>query len=642
MQITAARSNLQVAPEGFNFELTLSGFNTNTLADTSVHDPSFHDKYVFWDYGEDYAYDAPAVLADPSARRSRYSRGPLGSHTYRASGAHLVTVYVYEPSSQRWGRGIYRIGGANEDTPLIKDPEDLFDGLNTIYVDVTGQYSGSPVIGSQGASSLVEALNRALTATAAVRIMLARGQTFEIDASFSYRTSNTNQRNITIVSAPEDPETPLPRAIVRPSAAYVPGQPLFFDQAARDVPVGFKRDIVFADVDFQSDWDTTTESGPSIACIASAGFSSAYLLLDHCRFAGWDTVLTAQGTPTRDSYVVNDTVLTGWRNMGILDGLFTWAGFTGCRMTQNPAALSGGPKNGNHNEHGPFRFSQSNKLTVHSCDIFSGTGWFPNGSMYVTQPCMRYNTSSSPGCRANVQSNTMEGGTDIISFGNSDAGSIGAPMNAVIDGNFLVGNFLTSKAISSSFSGMTVRNNLFVIPDVERDLSALGGGGNGLPFGFVALIEYGTNTPANFSGPVDVYNNTIVNQLSAANAAGATGALPDLIFTGSGGVFTGSSETDNLLYEPAQAETGVVAGSLIGQSIFDPRYRGYQDFDTVLTLQTQYETPDQAGQIWLPVSTGTGILGAAMADPPPLVDFFGRERPSENHALGAFELPPGL
>lgn len=642
--ISFKRSNLKLAPESFFFTLDFTGFETNSLTDQSAHDVSYGDKHVFWSYGDETPFTAPENTFSDSTRNSGFSRGPLGSHTYKNPGNYVVNVSIYEPSSGLWGHAKLNIGGTSSDTESVGDRAVAFAGDNTFYVKQSGDYTGSDVpTGALGYNTLEAAFSAAVLAPTPKQIVIARGEVITVDSQLSNRTgsNSANAKNITIVAA----DGPGAKPQISPSASFV-GANMFVDESARDVdrnpdgsvPDNLKRDYTFQNISFVGGWDSTTETGTSHTGFASSGDGADVTLFDGCDFNGWSlSVFTAQvGHDKTDGIntliTFNDCDVTNWRNMGFFISTNSKVAFTGNKIMQHVDAMGGGVKtNSDHNEHGPFRLSVASHTVINNNDLFSNTGWFPNGDISSQQPCVRCNTSSLPGARISIADNTMEGGSDVISHRNANASRGGAPVNSVIQGNFLVATALTQNCIGSSYSGITIRNNYFIVSDVLRDFTPLNAG-DVTPLSFLQLQVYvpNLNTPENYTSPVILENNTIVSLITAEKAGSLQLADFDIIFAAS--EFTNHSERDTLYFKPRQPSNEIQDVEAV--LAFNPRFKGYKDANTNGVLHDEYANPVDSGFIWYPTAAATNVVGQSSG--PQIADFFGNQRP-QSPSIGAFE-----
>ncbi len=642
--INARRSNLQVAPEAFQFDLTLVGFDTNTLSDDSAYDPSYHDKFVFWDYGDSYQFMAPEKVQTGNLD-SRWSRGPLGAHTYRMHGEFVVRVAVIEPSSGHVGFGIYHIGGANEDTPKIRDPAAVFEGDATIFVDTNGLAGGYPnaPAGAVRYDNIQAAIEQMPSSRKPRRVILERDQVHIVNGG----------RNLAMYSRPSGPTSFRIEANVgfgdKPILTLDPGSfgaggPLFNDALRAGNAPNAEADVVFAGLNCQGLWDSTTESGAAVTFALAAQAGSNYTLFDGCDFSGWAIAYQSANSDRETMYTINDTAITNWQEYAVFDSSTqVSSAFTGARMTQHVDALGGGPRTypPTHNTQGPVRFGGPRRAHLWASDIFSRNGWFPQGSVYGVQPAVRFADSASrAGARLNLGASVIESAGQVITMANGDGNNPDTHVNAVIDGNILLGGFMSTDLALVSYGGSTWRNNFLIQPDVQRDNTSIGGFGINANTMFSFRDSGSGIAPGNLATPSLVYNNTMVNLLTSENFFGSNSAALPMVNEND---FAMTFE-NNLLHEPYQNAPRTLygttnisppAGTLEPIFAFEPRYNGYRDFDTVKTLDRRFATPADSGRIWVP-KVGSPALGAALTEPSAVTSFDGTRRP-EPPSVGASE-----
>lgn len=645
VEINARRSNLQAAPEALQFDLTLGGFETNTLGDESAYDPSYHDKSVFWDYGDSYQFTAPEQVQSGNLD-SRWSRGPLGSHTYRASGDFVVRVAVIEHSSGRVGFGTFRIGGTGADTPPVQDAATVFEGAATLFVDTNGAAGGYPnaPAGAVRYDNIQAAIEQMPSSARATRVILERGQTHVISGA----------RNLAMYTRPLGPTSfrieanigggPKPVVMVDPGR-FAGGGLLFNDALRAGTAPDADADIVFAGLDCRGLWDSTRETGAAVTFALAAQAGSSYTLFDDCEFTGWSIAYQSANSARETMYTVNDTAISGWQEYAVFDSSRqVSSAFTGARLMQDVDALSGGPRLSPpaHNTQGPVRFGGPKRAHIWATDIFSRNGWFSSGNVYGVQPCIRFADSATrPGARLNLGASVLEGAGQAVTMANGDGNNPDTHVNALIDGNILLGGFQTNDVAVVSYGGSTWRNNFLIQPDVLRDRATLGASSYSANNMFVFRDSGAGIAAGNLTTPSLIYNNTMVNLLSPGNVFGSTGAATVLV---NENAFT-ITEENNILHEPnldtprtlyGSVNVSPPDGTLLPSAAFAPRYNGYRDFDTTTTLDTTFATSADSGQIWVP-QIGSPALGAALVEPNSTTSFSGTRRP-EPPSIGAAEL----
>lgn len=645
VEINARRSNLQAAPEAFQFDLALSGFETNTLSDDAAYDPSYHDKCVFWDYGDSYQFTAPEKVQSGNLD-SRWSRGPLGAHTYRDAGDFVVRVAVIEPSSGRVGFGTFQIGGTSANTPRVRSASEVFDGSATIFVDTNGAaggYANAPA-GAARYDNIQAAIEQMPGGAGPRRVILERGQTHVL----------TSSRNMALYSTPSGPTSFRIEAnsgsgdkpiVTLDGGRFGNGSLLFNDALRAGSAPNAEADIVFAGLDCRGLWDSTSESGAAVTFALAAQAGSNYTLFDDCDFSGWAIAYQSANSSRETMYTINDTAISGWQEYAVFDSSTqVSSAFTGARLMQHVDALGGGPRVSppRHNTQGPVRFGGPKRANIWASDVFSRNGWFGQGSVYGVQPCIRFADSASrAGARLNLGGSVMESAGPVLTMANGDGNNPDTHVNALIDGNILLGGFMSTDMVVVSYGGSTWRNNYLIQPDVQRNNTSIGGFGINANVMFVFRDSGSGIATGNLTTPSVIYNNTMVNLLSPANLFGTSGEARPLINENNFAI----TYENNLLHEPNRdvprtlyGTTNVSPpdGTLAPVFAFAPRYNGYRDFDTVTTLDRTFETPADSGHIWVPV-VGSPALGAAMSEPNAMISFTGTRRP-ELPSIGAAEI----
>jgi len=571
------RSNYYAAPEGFNFYTSVSGFDTASETDLAIYDPSFHDKVYFWDHGDDYDFTAPQHI--PSQfMKSRDAMGPISVHTYRSAGNYRPRCIVYEKSSGKIGVGYLNIGGASEDTPAVADPDVVFAGANTVYVDPDAVYSGAPS-GAQESTSLNSAYNLVAASENLMRIVLSAGKTHEVTSEIGWRPSSaTRGRVFRIESDPSNPAT------VEPSASFPDNQVMIRDQSNRDNMAN--RESCLFGVRFIGPWDSTTETGKAIYMINHTIYSCQYGLVEQCHFSGWAIAVNSQlsggvNPGNLVNYVVTDTVVTNWQNFGFYGLDYTIFGFAGSRIMQDVDALSGGNKyivgyTAFYNNHGPYRIPYVYMGCFLSCDLFNRVGWSGQGSIDAIQPCARINSSCNAGARFNMWGCVLEGGYVVFHAFPANNNLTINVVNYVLEANFFLMDFETTVPIETAYGGWSIRNNFAVVPNVQKDISVYGEvwGGHFGEFVRVRGDQLNTYTSECMAAPIIVENNTIINLLADVNDSPAGGTIVAVAQNGSN-TFTAITDRNNIIHEPNRTVPNTPAAPLSSAQLFTPRMKAY-------------------------------------------------------------------
>ncbi len=615
--INTQRSAHRVVPEAMFFDLELSGFDTNTLSG-EIYDPSYHDKYVFWDYEESYFFTAPTQVlawdaADGGSRRdSRYSRGPLGSHTFRVPGQYTVRVAVLEPASGKLGFGSTNVS--------VGDPDTFYSGSTTLYVDTTGGFVNA-IAGARRFTSLDSALAALDAATTPHRVVLENGQVFELNSAFFFRPPGvTTGSSFRIESRVNNGVKP----IVRPGRNWQ-GDIFMADSSERDARAD--SGVVMCGIRFEGIWDTTTQTGTQLTCLFLTDTGARNVVLDQCEFSGWGINVYPIGARFDRVIALNDLSVSNWGNYGVFHSTSSPTSVTGCAIAQNVDARTGGPSNtsGKNNAHGPIRMEIPTKTQLWANDLFSNTGWSSYARISAIQACLRWNTTpkdSPTGCKLNMQACVCESGREAIVVQAQNTSNPRSPVNALIEANFLVPGFQAFAAMEVCFGGTTVRNNMMVVTDAPRDSTSIGGFASSIA-AFVRAAGGAAGDPSNERTAIGIYNNTMLN----LNRTQAVPAWQDTIG------FADVDVENNLIHEPNLPSPNTPDTPLESTLAFTCRYKGYRANDG--TLNTQFEN-DPASAIVLTPKIGSAALGAALEEPNACTDLQGDLRP-EPPSRGATE-----
>lgn len=615
IKINVIRSAHRVAPEGAYFTLTLSGFDTNTLP-LGGYDPSYQDKYVFWDYDDAYEFVAPAqVLAldavDKGNRRNaRYSRGPLGSHVFRAPGMYTVRVAVLEPAS-----GKISFGSVNVN---VGDPDTFYSGQATLFVDTSQSYKNAPA-NAQLFRNIDDALTAMQQATTPHRVMLERAQVHTISSPFDYRPPAASSATSLRIEA-RDGDGAKP--IIRAGARIPDGDILILDNSVRNVPSSVDTGTVIRGVDFQGSWDPTSLSGRSIDCYVFNGIHSCrHAVIDACDFSDWGRTFftrNAGGDVPDRTIFFNDVSISGWTTCGFFGGFDSVLSFTGCGFVQDVDAITRQTPSTNSTL-SPIRITSARMCNLWACDLFSSTGWSAYRSIAAVQPGLRWNTSPAvTGAMLNMQACVVESGRLALSLKPQASRQARRLVNGVVEGNIAISGFQGDAVVHSAFGGMTFRNNIFVLASQKN--SAPIGGQDQIIRGFVYFHGGAPASPANEATPVMIYNNTFIN-LSDTHAPSVADKIG----------MTNVTQRNDLIHQPAR---GQPYQGLIAIPAFKPRYKGYRP--DASTVYTDFANLSESGSLWIPQLTSPA-LGNALDEPSSNLDFQGGRRP-EPPSLGAFEM----
>ncbi|WP_299843948.1 hypothetical protein [uncultured Jannaschia sp.] len=604
--ILIERTPLELAPEVVYFEATdLTGFNTAYSA--TGYNPQDHDLIYLWNFGDEGAtYTAPTnVLAEWKDANKGYGRRV--SHVYSQAGTYTPSVLIIEPSS---GKNVT----ITLDPITVGDADTFYAGSKTIFVSANSSHASRPA-GSQYSPTISGAFQ--LGAETDCRIMFAKGETHNV--SF---VDCRDLKRFMLCAAPGSGAKP----ILRKTGSQ-------YDQPLMEIHYNYASSQIIADgLRFEGHWDSTTETGGDKVgpCFKLHAQSAVNFLVTNCEFSGFVVSMLWLSQGGKDSakasrFCMHDSFSTNWQDYGFYIEACSRIAVLGSRITQHVNALSGGGKVYNprrHNNHGPMRFQifVKHHVQVDGCDLFTRNGWFPNIDQVTTeQPCIRANMAQRRDCLYHVARTSMEAG---------DVSIVNAPMNGsietvlspmIVEMSAFVGSYQTRYFVSTSSSGLTVRNTVGYVPNTPRfsakDWRA-----------FVSTSDKDIND-GRFDGPFKVHNNTYIN----LSSDGASRPFLD----DRNGLIT-VEMSDNVTHAPRFSPAVTDNAPLDQTPRWTPRHKGYKNKgDTSFRLE--YATP--ADTVWnaAPLKDSS-VLGASGVEDAVYVDLTGQIRPAYP-SIGALEMP---
>ena len=583
--IQVHRSDLQVAPEGMNFEVVLENFDTpGPSPATGTYDPQFHDIYYVWNFGDPgKTYDKPEYIL-PEHRDANIAYGPLATHVYDVPGTYTVTVDIIEPESGKTAQATLDV--------TVGDPDSQFLGFRTLYVDPDGDFSGAPA-GAQLFDDLQAAFERTGQTTSDLdyfRIMLNRGKEYP---DFIGAQMRSNWKNVYWCAGPGNAARPIVHAIKDTSVNRLA---VFEDRTGFGSP-GKMTDITFSGIEFVGVWDSQIEEPVDglINLVINRINRCTSFLMNDCICSGFGTMLADQSVfpPTNvpadavDVHlnIVSDTTITNWQNFGIYADIGSSHGIVGCSIVQDVLALSGGGKGIGHNEHGPVRIQVGKGQVVDACDMFSRNGWFPNTvGMHTPQPGFRWNQLSDPEAKLNMQRTFAEAPNmtlALTALGSDEP----VACNGIVDKCHVIGGYFGQDVISILFGGLTVRNSVIIQPEGDRTMR-----GTLKAAAWIKVETRADTTPEAINAPIRAYNNTFIDW-SSPDETKVNGELDIFQFIGST-PFANVTEVNNLRYRPNSGET---PHAIDTEVLFTARYTDYRDrFNPVQDTMPSDVVPGQS------------------------------------------------
>lgn len=565
--IRVARSNTKVAPEGMIFTVDVEGFDTPGPAIPDGYNPQHHNLYYYWDFGDPGSSFDALTNALPHQANANTMTGTPVAHTYNTPGTYTVSVLVMEPSSGKTASARLSLSGSE----AVRDPNMIFLGANTYYMDTTGVGAGAPA-GALVYTDISAALNHASVNGKTARLLFKDGQTWNIDTGISLRNDFSNNFQNIMLAGEGTGARPLIRSTVALGSTAMFTINQFFE--------GNTVDFVITDLDFEGGWDEITETEVTLTgdLFDISDKLPDYIWVNNCRMDRFNSTLNTQqaGLFSTTAVGMSNCSVSSWLNIGAYLNTFAATAVIGCKMARDSDALGGGEKF-DHNIHGPIRSQHTGPAVWAKNDFFNNAGWFPNVSGYRTQqPCLRILQSGFKGAFNNISQNTMEGGFQVLALSRQDRNFAINAQDIVVDGNIMIGGFQTANLILGEYGGVTVRNNLGIRPNVPT-----------MRFIFDPVSMYQVVNPANagngpstpqqltenFAAPIKVYNNTYVMLTEDGNFNGSVTAAD--LFRADGN-FSNTTESNNTLHAPNAGTPLVADAPLNTDSIFIPRMLGYQ------------------------------------------------------------------
>ncbi|MEM1340774.1 MAG: hypothetical protein AAGF68_00545 [Pseudomonadota bacterium] len=607
------------APEGLFFEARIRGFSAPERLDRTAYDPSFHELRYRWTIRQSGT--------EQSQRRSAKVVNLPQAHndTATAYGKRIGHVFT-EPGDYTVSCEARDSDGAVAQTSLtlsVGSADRVFPGAQTILVDTSGRGAPERYGGAQVVNSLSAAAAQAGRLGGPARILMARGQVHVIE-----RLRLDQGSSGLLLGAFGSGPPPVLAKNTPQAAVLVSGR--------------FQGDLRIAGLDFQGFWDSTSESGPRLDCLTFQPRNTAlHSTITDCRFSGWNKAIFCALDNDRSGLpiatYIHDSEITNWADYGIFVPHCPGAYFslTGSVVAQHEEALMGGPKDAEHNHHGPLRLTWAGHAYIAACDMFSRTGWSPNRNLPSEQPCIRWNTSMRAGTSGVIERVAMEGGSQNLVVMNAGVPPQHYLTNLVVEKCLMVGNATSNRHSTTHTTGLTLRNILAIKPNAPPVASRWDA--------FLRCVLEEEWTYLDPNAPIRAYSNTVVTLLDEVNRTGrelrlVAGIEEFEIFSNENNVLIAPNAV-----QPGQEETGRAPLPLeTAGGLWRPRYRGTRFRPSRITqgvgqlqMNEAFATPeDGAVALYLPVR-GSALHESAMGTVA-IDDFFGQLRP-EAASRGAFE-----
>lgn len=623
----------RVAPEAVLFEAVPAGFPLERPYGSSWYRPEMHEIFYEWDFGDPGArWTAPRNTLE-LWRDANRAFTQVAAHVYRKPGRYTITctarrIVEVEPFTVIEARDSVEIE--------VGDLEEQLDGdAGTTIVALDRDFTRRP---DRGVERYIETNPRTTldwrytvasfgaNGARVQRVLFKRGETY---TSPCWPEDAFGQGLVDFVHFGTwgDPDLPPP---VFPRL----GQPS--ENVKGAVPV------VYDGLAVSGSYDPMTETKGPHAGLGMYISDGGYCLLNDLHFTS--LVFALYIDHVRDNLIDFGPATIVMNNCS-MERLATYGVYSveredsviailGCRDTDPGDAPMGGDnaRDGAGNEQGPVRVFTRGDVIVDGCDYFSRYGWTQawrwadDVPATDQQACLRAFSSGTPDTdgRLFVTRTAGEAGP-LLSLGSS--GGVSPPRgNALIDMVIHVGSPMTKVGIVSQMGAVTVRNALFIRPEV--------GGG---PWFDAALNMPRVRKGAQVSIPIEIYfepvafyNNTVI----ALNPQGR--AVEGLAIDENWVTYT---ESNNLFYTPSiDAQPDHIDFAPFDRTpLWEPRWLGRLEYADEGVLQTQYRPPPDTVALYRPLA-GSPVIGEATAGYIPLWDLLGNPR-WPTRTLGALEPP---
>jgi len=423
-------------------------------------DPDYvekHDNDFRTTFSDAYTYTAPQNVLT-NWRNAGYSLSDIADHCYKESGSYAINRTV---TNKQTGC----VSVAAPKTITLNDKSSVFDDTNTFYISPT--LTPNP---ADPAMLVFATVKNAFDYSINPALSLTRTR-YILEANTAHKTLGVRVRDY----HPDMCVEFLAGASleqVNPTQQYM----FWFSDANKNFRL--INPVVFGD------WDPVTETGNfSSKFIFTTGAKTPNILVVDGFLKGMpdNFVISGSGSAGVGGLGLVNTAVDGYANYGAFMGAGIWHSRLGTRIIQLPEAQSGGPKDGFNNAHGCFRNSSQQPVesVVEGCDAYTANGWIANvvigGVPYYTeQPCERINQEQIAGSVERYLRSSFEGGFNLMANQNKDqsggaaAGVTNCDADMVVSYCVFVASHMTQSYIALASSGITIKNNLFTVPDVNE------------------------------------------------------------------------------------------------------------------------------------------------------------------------------
>jgi hypothetical protein len=610
VEIEVQKAPTMVAPaQVWLRAVNYTGLSTSFEETGSVYEGEHHEYYHEWTIDGEPLSDwnkTPNLI--PAYNNPNKAFGREVAFLLPYAGSYTITLVVRDHFGNE--------ATATTSTLTVVDPLSYYNTSRRIYVDPDGDFTGVPASDGSGAPRTATTIDSLITQLGFYTwnvnppmVLFRGGKTHDFGTK---SPGNVNDDGFMKVEQASPGQYFTSFGTGR--AKFIPStfanrnfSRAMFEVWGRPV-TDF---ITFTGFDVEGNYNAATERG-SIGNGAVFGFDAnsqlvdSFVMIHDVTTTGMDATIQSggKGISSNNRQMVADCYFTNWRNYGCFGGNMTYRyAFVGNRLTQNVDALHGGDKDDALvNNHGPLRIQMGAHAYVAMNDIFSRSGWSPANSVsgHDDQPCLRVMVDPRVGQAAHIERNVMEGGYQVINI--EDAVQAGAsfpavPANFVVENNLLVGTAKTwGAAVHTWRSGLTVRNNIFVMPDVPTNRSF----GNPAVFDLSAPQNTSVGSADNPSNPIVVHSNTAINLKDEPNADGRAWAL----YTNGASYFTNALQENNVQHNPNMTNSVTTYAPIDVSTVlsgFTPRFKGVR-YGYEVAIRTLSSTVADGGSFTVPYS----------------------------------------
>jgi hypothetical protein len=571
------------------FRATVTDASVNTAANRTSYDESWHEVTYLWDFGDPGRVSDKASNVAAQHNDLNKGRGREVGHVFTRPGTHTVTCTAIGPNG---------LIGTATTSVTVKDPDTVFAGAKTILVNAAGAADGD--YPSATVVTSADAARTALLAQAAeCRILFRRGETFSTSGPLMTWGNTPDNFYVGAYGTGADPRI----------NSY--GHSFAITDSA------FTGDFVIQGVDLRGNWNSLNETGTlGVPFVRLRSYSTARMhVLEDCHIEGGYMGVYLPSDNTGDTQIpsthICNTTITGWADYAV----YGWKGqnqavsLEGSAFIRKSGAWEGGHNSFSlRNSQGSMRIDSRMRVSIRVCDFFSKCSWTLRNGVPGQQPALRLNADGVTGHTSHVDRCAFEGGNNLFEFHKDNTNS--AVTNGVFERCVMVGGPKTERFIRLNHTGVTIRNNIMILPNQPRF------------WNWQAVVDFSSASSAP-NEPVKILNNTILMLLNDANRNGQSLTT---IGGGSAGSFNALTIANNVLWTPNATGQGTTDPELstdllvtIG-GVWAPRYTGHVWYQST-TLDTSYATPASIVTTFVP-QAGSPVLGGASSNVP-YDDFYG-------------------